>query len=83
MYEQSSSIDCRVAECFLAKLRWFLIEQVCQGYKVWSALACQRTRYGAIFYKNLPLHIHTCVQESACACARQTECAHVYGTNTG
>ena len=28
-----------MAECFSEKLRWYLIEQVCQGSKVYSALS--------------------------------------------
>ena len=42
VYEQPSRINSGVAEYFLAKLRWCLIEHVCQGSKVWSALAFQR-----------------------------------------
>ena len=77
MYDQPSRINCCVAECFLAKLRWCLIELVCQGSKVGSALAFQRTGYCATIYTNLPLPIHACVQESALVCARPTECARV------
>ena len=76
VYEQSSRINCRVAECFPAKLRWCLIEQVCQGSKVCSALAFQRTGYCAITYKNLHLPTHEYVQESARVCACPPECAH-------
>ena len=77
VYEQHSRINCCVAECFVAKLRWCLTEQVCQGSKVWSALAIQRTGYCAKIYKNLPLRRHACVQESALVCARPPECAHM------
>ena len=77
VYDQPSRINCCVAECLLAKLRWCLIEQVCQGSKVWSALAFQRTGYCAKMYKTLLISIHACVQEIALVCARPTECAHV------
>ena len=72
----ASRINCRVAECFLAKLRWYLIEQIDQESKVWSALAF-RAGYYANIYKNFPLPIHACVQECAFVCARPPECAHV------
>ncbi len=77
VYEQPSRINCCVAECFVAKLRWCLIEQVCQGSKVWSALAFQRTGYCAKMYKNLPLRIHACIQDRALVCARPPECGHL------
>ena len=70
VYEQPSRFNCCVGECFVAKLRWCLIEQDCQGSKVWSALAFQRTGYCAKMYKNLPLRIQACVQDSALVCAR-------------
>ena len=53
VYEQSSRINFCVAKCFLANLRWCLIEQVYQGGNVWSALAFQRTVYCAMIYNNL------------------------------
>ena len=37
-YEQPSRNNCSVAGCFPEKLRWCLIEQVCQGSKAQSAL---------------------------------------------
>ena len=77
VYEQPSRINCCVAECFVAKLRWCLIEKVCQGNKVWSALAFQRTGYCAKMYKNLPIPIRACVLENAFVCARPPECASV------
>ena len=43
MYEQPSHINCSVTECFPAKLKWSLIEYVCQGNKVRSALAVLTT----------------------------------------
>ena len=33
-YKQASHINCSMAGCFPEKLRWCLIEQVCQGSKV-------------------------------------------------
>ena len=75
VYDQHSRINCCVAEYFLAKLRWCLSEQVCQGSQVCSALAFQRTGYCAIIDKNLPylyLYMHVYkrmgvfAQESAC-----------------
>ena len=38
VYEQPTRINYCVAECFLDKLRWYLIEQLCQESKVWSVL---------------------------------------------
>ena len=77
VYEQPSRFNCCVGECFVAKLRCCLIEQDCQGSKVWSALAFQRTGYCANMYKNLPLRIQACVQDSALVCARPPECGHL------
>ena len=46
-------------------------EQIGQESKVWSALAFQITRYCANIYKNLPLPLHACVQESALVCVER------------
>ena len=34
LYKQHSRTNCSMAGCFTEKLRWCLIEQVCQGSKV-------------------------------------------------
>ena len=60
MYEQSSRINCRVAECFIGHVEMVLDCTGLQGSKVWSA----------IIYKNLPLPIHACIQKSARVCTR-------------
>ena len=70
------------AECFPATLRWYLIEQVWQGDKVWSALAFHRAGYCAIIYKHLPLLLHACVQ-SAHLCASPPAFARVYEATAG
>ena len=38
-YEQPSCIDWSVAGCFPEKLRWCLVEQICQGSKVQSVMS--------------------------------------------
>ena len=56
LYKQPLCINCSVAGCFSEKLRWCLIEQVCQGVKC-KALWTVRGMDTAM-YKNLPLPLH-------------------------